>query len=283
MEENRSQADNADRGNEAAGGARYKARITRDIRHKINDEINAIEREITEARWKDRFLQRRISEIRIRREQLNCERTFNRVALEEYRKGLDKAKEDEANLRKEAEDKRKEAERLRGSASQACLIGVSHRSNGNAMKAGPMLHQVERLVLEIEDLDKKTEKIVETIAQYEKWTRILSRHIKDVEEKSKWNLQEIDECSTELQDIRASLEKLIAESVKHSMLLSKVREGDQDVRSFADIFDGRVATAELASEMTRESAEEMVRSLSLMNLGDLPAEDEPEPQTDEGK
>ena len=55
----------------------------------------------------------------------------------------------EAGLRLDAEQKRREVERLREEASQECVSGVDYRMRGNLVQANPILRQVEQLICSI--------------------------------------------------------------------------------------------------------------------------------------
>ena len=68
-----------------------------------------------------------------------------------YRDASRQRRDQEAGLRQEAENKKREAERLRGEAEQSFLSGIDHRSHGNMVQANPILHHVEQLLNEAEE------------------------------------------------------------------------------------------------------------------------------------
>lgn len=262
---------------------RVKVRLMQEIRNKMHDEIDDLEIEILDARWREKSLEREISEVTMRKAELHRERVFNEVSLAEYKKGLVEHKELEAGLRHEAENKRKEAERVRTSASLACLSGLDHRMHGNMSKAIPILRKVEGMIQEAEDIDKKADAHVRTLDQYESWTRVLDQHMRDIERRSVQNAQEIEECGSELQELKKRLLDMVKTSADHRIKILNLREEEHQHGYVIDILENKAGLAEMAADVLKKDAEDVAKSMALLDLDNLPATDEPEPQADDGE
>ena len=65
-----------------------------------------------------------------------------------YRDGTMRRQNQEAGLRQDAENTKREAEQLREQAGRDCVSGIDHRMHGNLAQANPILCQVEQLINE---------------------------------------------------------------------------------------------------------------------------------------
>ena len=68
------------------------------------------------------------------RESADTERAINM-----YQRGVIRRRDQEAGLRHDAENKKREADQLRVQAGQDCVLGIDFRTHGMEMKANPIL------------------------------------------------------------------------------------------------------------------------------------------------
>ena len=101
------------------------------------------------------MLEQRIAEVESRHEDYVWENIDTETSINMYRDASRQRRDQEAGLRQEAENKKREAERLRGEARQSFLSGIDHRSHGNMAQANPILCHVEQLLNEAEELDRQ--------------------------------------------------------------------------------------------------------------------------------
>ena len=70
-----------------------------------------------------------------------------------YRDGTKHRRDQEAGLRQDAENKKREAEQLREQADWDFVLGINHRMHGNLVQAQPILCQVEQLINKADQLE----------------------------------------------------------------------------------------------------------------------------------
>ena len=80
-------------------------------------------------------------------------------------------------MRWDAESKKGEAERLREQAGRDCVSGIDHRLHRNLAQANPILHQVEQLINEADQLDREANEHLSQIERNNNECQTLMVHL----------------------------------------------------------------------------------------------------------
>ena len=96
-------------------------------------------REVVNMEWQEPMLEKKMADIEKTRAVYLRESADTEKAIKMYQKGIIRRRDQEAELRQDAENKKREADQLRVQAGQDCVLGIDFRTHGMEMKANPIL------------------------------------------------------------------------------------------------------------------------------------------------
>lgn len=152
-------------------------------------------REMVEKEWRDQRLVQRLEQVQLINEDCVKENKGAECSINIYRNAARRKWGREACLRQQAEDKKREADRLRGEAGQRCIHGMSYRALGNMAHDVPSLQQVEQLLTEVEECNRQVE---EFIGQIERDADDVQRLITSLRGEIRQDLAEMRHKQTQL-------------------------------------------------------------------------------------
>ena len=191
---------------------------------RLGDEANDLDREIVDMEWQEPMLEQRIAEVESSHETYVRENNDTEASINMYRDASRWRREQEAGLRQEAENKKREAERLRGEAGQSCLSGIELRSHGNMAQANPILRQVEQLLNEAEELDRQANEHLSQIEKNNDEVQILMAHAMANARFRGELRQAMAESQTKLAELRRQLQEKRRESEENKARVNELRD-----------------------------------------------------------
>ena len=96
-------------------------------------------REVVNMEWQEPMLEKKMADIEKTRAVYLRESADTEKAIKMYQKGIIRRRDQEAELRQDAENKKREADQLRVQAGRDCVLGIDFRTHGMEMKANPIL------------------------------------------------------------------------------------------------------------------------------------------------
>ena len=229
---------------------------------RLGDEADDLDREIVDMEWQEPMLEQRIAEVSSRHGTYSREKNDTEALINMYRDASRWRRDQETGLRQEAENKKREAERLRGEAGQRCVSGIDHRSHGNIAQASPILRQVEQLLDEAEELDRQANEHLSQIRNNNNEVQILMAHAMLNARFRAELMQSMAELQTKLTELRRQLQEKRRESEEKKARVNELRNEEdrygydsREREEEADIADRQADGAEreanrIAQELT---------------------------------
>ena len=174
-----------------AGAARERARVLRTDaavkrleadwlqkeEERLGDQANDLDKAVVDIEWQEPMLERKIAALQKTHDKYLRDIEDTKSHINMYRAVILCRQDRSAGLRRNVERKKGEADRLRQQAGQDCMSGIDHRVLGNVAQANLILHQVEELINEADQLDREAQEHINHIERNDNECQALNADI----------------------------------------------------------------------------------------------------------
>ena len=130
---------------------------------RLGAPADELDKAVVDMEWQEPLLEAKIAAIQKPHDKYLRDIAEIESRMDIYRAVILCRRDHSAGLRRETERKKEEADRLRQQTGQDCVSGIDHRVLGNVAQANLILHQVEELVSEADQLDREGQDRIDNI------------------------------------------------------------------------------------------------------------------------